>query len=250
MFNYIKWFFLVFGGFRFGIAGAILGFFLGYIIEEIFSGKTAVNKNNSKQKFAFPPKEQNILLLIASVIKADGYISKEKILFTNNFIYKTFGAVTGSRMMIALKDLIQKSIPVEDVATALRFSIERDQKLKLLHFFYNLSMVNGYLHPNEKKIIEHILINMGLFHEDFENMTKGRQQSKKNPFNFNYSSDHHYKILGLTKQASNEEIKKTYRKLVLKYHPDRSKGMDKSAEAKFVKIQDAYEQIKKARNIK
>lgn len=250
MHSYIKWFFLVFGGFRFGIVGAILGFFLGYVIEEIFTGNTAINKRSSKQKFTFTSKDQNILLLIASVIKADGYISKEKILFTNNFIYKTFGAVTGSRMMISLKDLIQKTIPIEEVATALRFSVEREQKLKLLHFFYDLSTINGSLHPNEKHIIQHILINMGLFYEDFENIIRKGQQKQKSPFNFNYSSDYHYKTLGLTKNASNEEIKKTYRKLVLKYHPDRSKGLDKSAEAKFVKIQDAYEQIKKARNIK
>lgn len=250
MHSYIKWFFLVFGGFRFGIVGAILGFFLGYVIEEIFLGNTRTHKRSNKQKFAFSTTEQNILLLIASVIKADGYISKEKILFTNNFIYKTFGAVTGSRMMISLKDLIQKSIPIEDVANALRFSVERKQKLKLLHFFYELSMVNGSLHPNEKNIIQHILINMGLFFEDFENIIKGGHQKQESPFNFNYSSDYHYKTLELTKNASNEEIKKAYRRLVLKYHPDRSKGLDKYAEAKFVKIQDAYEQIKKARNIK
>lgn len=49
----------------------------------------------------------------------------------------------------------------------------------------------------------------------------------------------YYKILGVSKSASPEEIKKVYRRLALKYHPDRNKG-DKSAEAKFKAISEAY----------
>ncbi len=49
----------------------------------------------------------------------------------------------------------------------------------------------------------------------------------------------YYKILGVSKSASPEEIKKSYRKLALKYHPDQNKG-DKSAEAKFKEISEAY----------
>ncbi len=49
----------------------------------------------------------------------------------------------------------------------------------------------------------------------------------------------YYKLLGVEKGASNEEIKKAYRKLALKYHPDRNKG-NKEAEEKFKKISEAY----------
>jgi len=49
----------------------------------------------------------------------------------------------------------------------------------------------------------------------------------------------YYKVLGVAKSASPEEIKKAYRKLALKYHPDRNKG-DKEAEDKFKEINEAY----------
>jgi curved DNA-binding protein len=49
----------------------------------------------------------------------------------------------------------------------------------------------------------------------------------------------YYKILGVNKSASKDDIKKAYRKLAMKYHPDHTKG-DKSAEEKFKKISEAY----------
>jgi len=49
----------------------------------------------------------------------------------------------------------------------------------------------------------------------------------------------YYKILGVKKSASDEEIKKAYRKLAMKFHPDHTKG-DKTAEEKFKKISEAY----------
>jgi curved DNA-binding protein len=52
-------------------------------------------------------------------------------------------------------------------------------------------------------------------------------------------SEDYYSILGVKKEASAAEIKKAYRKLAMKYHPDHTKG-DKSAEEKFKKISEAY----------
>jgi len=53
------------------------------------------------------------------------------------------------------------------------------------------------------------------------------------------SGKDYYKILGVSKSASKDEIKKAYRKLALKYHPDHNKG-DKAAEANFKNLSEAY----------
>src|SRR5438067_1994325 len=55
----------------------------------------------------------------------------------------------------------------------------------------------------------------------------------------------YYKILGLQKNAGAEEIKKTYRKLAVKFHPDKNPG-NKQAEEKFKEINEAYEVLSDA----
>lgn len=55
----------------------------------------------------------------------------------------------------------------------------------------------------------------------------------------------YYKLLGVDKKAAPEEIKKAYRKLAVKYHPDKNQG-DRTAEAKFKEIAEAYEVLSDA----
>jgi curved DNA-binding protein len=50
----------------------------------------------------------------------------------------------------------------------------------------------------------------------------------------------YYQILGVSRDATNDEIKKAYRKLAMKYHPDKAKGDKKQAEEKFKQISEAY----------
>lgn len=51
----------------------------------------------------------------------------------------------------------------------------------------------------------------------------------------------YYEVLGVNKDASGDELKKAYRKLAMKYHPDRNAGGEKESEAKFKEINEAYE---------
>ena len=56
----------------------------------------------------------------------------------------------------------------------------------------------------------------------------------------------YYEVLGVSKSATADEIKKAYRRLAMKYHPDRNKD-DDGAEAKFKEAKEAYEVLKRRR---
>ena len=62
-----------------------------------------------------------------------------------------------------------------------------------------------------------------------------------------------YKVLEIEPNASNEEVKKAYRRMAMKFHPDKLNTMGeevkKSATEKFKKVNDAYQTIKKERNL-
>ena len=68
-----------------------------------------------------------------------------------------------------------------------------------------------------------------------------------------FYSDTHiaYSILGLQPNATNDEIKKAYRKMAVEYHPDKvsylGEDIQNSAKEKFQKINEAYESLKKER---
>jgi DnaJ like chaperone protein len=66
-------------------------------------------------------------------------------------------------------------------------------------------------------------------------------------------TDSAFKILEIERSASDEDVKKAYRKMAMKYHPDKviqlGEDYNKSAEEKFRKVNEAYEKIKKERNI-
>ena len=53
----------------------------------------------------------------------------------------------------------------------------------------------------------------------------------------------YYEVLGVPKNAEDDEIKKAYRKLAMKYHPDRNQGSAQEAELKFKEVKEAYEML-------
>ncbi len=142
-----------------------------------------------------------------------------------------------------------------------------------LEFQVSAATVNEHLSPIKEKIIRQISEALGFFnqqHFNFENFfhafndfAKQQQGSShwqnsyrsSNPFKNEMGVDQAYRVLGLTASASNEEVKKTYRKLISQNHPDKlvAKGlppeMIKLATEKTQQIQLSYERVCKARGM-
>ena len=117
-------------------------------------------------------------------------------------------------------------------------------RVQLLHYLFGIAKADGNVAQSELNSIENIANLLGVSQQDFISL--------KNMFYRDVNSD--YKILGVTANASNEEIKKAYRKMAIAHHPDKVASMgeeyQKGAKEKFLKIQEAYENIKKSRGFK
>ena len=108
---------------------------------------------------------------------------------------------------------------------------------------FNISQADNNIHPLEVEAIEKMAGYLRISTADF--------QSIRNMFI--PETDSSYKILEIEPTVTDEEVKKAYRKMAKKYHPDKVSHLGeefrKTAEDKFKKVNEAYERIKKERNM-
>jgi DnaJ like chaperone protein len=185
-----------------------------------------------------------MLVLIASVMKADGTVMRSELDYVKSFLIKKFGRETASEALRLMRDLLKQYIPIQDVSYQIRDRLDYHSRLELLHLLYGVACADGHLHDAEAHIISQIAYFIGIHNAD--------QNSIRNMF-VTVTDDTHYKILGVDKNASPEEVKKAYRKLAVEFHPDKvaylGENIRKDAEVKFKKINEAYEKIKKEKGI-
>jgi DnaJ like chaperone protein len=117
-------------------------------------------------------------------------------------------------------------------------------RIQLIHYLFGIAKADGSVSESEINVIRRISDLLGIDPVEFN--------SVKNMFYRDVHSD--YKILGIESTATDDEIKKAYRQMAIKFHPDKvaSMGEDfqKGAKEKFQQIQDSYEAIKKSRGFK
>jgi DnaJ like chaperone protein len=116
-------------------------------------------------------------------------------------------------------------------------------RLQLIHLIYGIAQADGDISGSEMAVIEQIAYDLGLSAADI--------LSVKNMYF--QSADWAYSILEIDSRATEDEIKKAYRQLALKNHPDKvaylGEEIRKKAQEKFQKINEAYETIKKERKM-
>ncbi len=185
----------------------------------------------------------SLLVLTAAVMKGDGKVLRSELEYVKKFLVGNFGEANASRLLPVLKDLLEKEIPLRDVCLQIRQYMPEAQRVQLLHYLFGISAADGDVHPREVIIIENISDFLGVDRADYE--------SVKNMFYRNVDSD--YKILEVDSNASDEEVKKAYRKMAVKFHPDKVADLgeeaQKAAKERFQKVQEAWENIKKRRGI-
>ena len=184
-----------------------------------------------------------LLVLSAAVMKADGNVKKSELDYVKRFFLQNFGQERAENYIKMLREILEKDYNLYEVSQQVGRYMDYASRLQLLHYLFGIANSDGRISEEELNIVNLISDYMGVTNSDF--------QSAKAMFI--KETDSAYKILGIDASASDEEVKKAYREMAKKNHPDLVSNLGdevrKSAEKKFQEINAAYETIKKQRGM-
>jgi len=230
--------------------------FVGGISLYIYKTRHA----RSWRKGIFPqtlkPTEDNYLeaylALGAKLMLYNYQESKEKIQFINQYFHRYFPAATynfGDSLLFSLKYPIKTETITDWMKMHLKDEGSRSQ---IIYFLTGLALINGNMNSAELNFLKKINADLELAPDNltkiiaiyaaYSEHRKETKEQKSSP-----STKYAHEILGVPKNATSEEIKKAYRKLVKLHHPDKfatgTESQQKMAAEKFVEIQNAYESL-------
>lgn len=243
----LKWITGALGFVMSGPIGAIIGVAMGHFLEELGKSVNITQTSNTSTKTSRQSHNEfsiSLVVLMAAVMKADGKVLRSELEFTKQHMIKLFGVEIATEAIKLLKDIIKQEIPVADVAQQIAGHMQYAARVQLIHILFGLSLADGHIDAEEIKIIKLIASKMKISEPDFQSVSSM----------FVPDTNSSYKILEIDPKASDEDVKKAYRKMAIKFHPDKvsylGEEYQQSAKEKFQKVNEAYEAIKKERGIK
>ncbi len=226
-----------------GPIGAIFGFVVGSIIDGSTTAVQPSRTTGYSGRTTTGGYVMSLLVLVAAVMKADGKVLKSELDYVKKFLVHNFGEASAQEGIKLLRDILKQTIPVNEVCRQIKQNMNSSARLQLLHFLFGIAQADGRVDEQERQLIEHISRQMGIGNNDFSSIQAM----------FVRDTGADYKILEIEPAASNEELKKAYRKMAMKYHPDKvshlGEDFQKAAHEKFQMVNRAYENIKKERKI-
>jgi DnaJ like chaperone protein len=191
-----------------------------------------------------------LMTLVAAVMKADGRATKSELEHVKKFLAENFSRDFARAALQALKELLKTDRPVGDVCRRLAADMNYSQRLELLHLLYGVAWADGVFDPGEERLLRQIGRDLGIRAGDAASIAAMfRRQNAEAKAREDAADD--YRILGIEKGATDDEVRKAYRRMAMKCHPDKVAHLgpefQRDAEAKFRRVNEAYERIKKSR---
>ena len=225
-----------------GTLGWAFGGPIGGILGVIFAGTSDNSYKTVKQSQA-GDFMVSLLVLFAKIMKADGKLLKSELDYIKNFLKRNLNQKQAQVFIKMFQEILKQDYSTADVCKQIQQSMDHPSRLELMHVLFGLSASDGEIHPEEIKVIYTIANYLNISKKDYESIKAI----------FIKDIDSAYKILEISSSASDSEVKKAYRKMAVKFHPDKvahlGKEIQKTAEEKFKAVSDAYNEIKKQRNI-
>lgn len=268
-----KWIGAFFGLLSGGPLGALAGFVFGAIydsmegsgidpmygsyngdnygsIHDAFAGNRQTTEAGTRNGFLFA-----LLTLAAYIIKADGRIMHSEMEVMRQFLRQNFGSEAVGDGEAILRQLFDKQRDTDqqqpgayrqtiaDCCGQLRMVLPESQRLQLLAFLVSIAKADGNLHQTETEALRDITRLLGLLDADLNSMM-GLGST---------SLDDAYKVLEVSPDATDEEVKRAYKEQVKRNHPDRvaqlGEDVRRAAEEKMKQINSARDIIYQARGI-
>ena len=239
------------GGLGWGLGGplgAVIGVAIGSVIDNM---KAATGSNGQTTRGDF---NMSLLVLIAAIMKADGTVRKMELDYVKLFLIRNFGREGAVGALRVLKDLLKQDIEIVSVCTQIRGHMNYASRLQLMYFLVNIAAIDGRIEPKEEQILRLIAEQMGISvadRESIHSMFSGEQETyTANNVRPSLSKlDKAYRVLEIDRNADVAAIKKAYRAMAVKHHPDKvaylGEDVKKAANEKFQRLNEAYEIIKK-----
>lgn len=238
MFKYEKWLGAGLGWAVGGPVGGLLGFFAGKLIEQ-GNGDNANSITQGLTEF-----EINLAVLASHLIKIDGRISLVEVTFVTDFLNTHFDSNYTARRTQMVNHCMQKEYDLSAACDQIRINTPYATRVQVIHFLFDVALCDGDLNERENYFIFRIAGYLNVNDVEFKRIKTERTAQVVAQVSV-------YEVLGVQRSAGMEEIRNAYRKLVLKYHPDRNKTATeqekKELSIRFQRIHEAYEQIKKDR---
>jgi len=224
------------------VMGGPIGALIGFTLGALFDGKENAFIR-SQRKTAEADFKMSLLVLIACVMKVDGEPKKSQLDVVKRFLMVNFGEQGALDALKILKELLSREINALEMAKQINIRMNYSSKLELLHLLFHIAYADGEITPKELNLLQHISAALGISTLDFNSI--------RAPYTKTKDANWTYKVLEIEPTATNDEIKKAYRKMAMKYHPDKLNSLGeevkKAGEEKFKSVKDAYDLLKKQR---
>ncbi|AZQ42970.1 tellurite resistance TerB family protein [Nonlabens ponticola] len=188
--------------------------------------------------------ELHLLSLTSIVIKADGKVTQNELDYVRQYFVSNYGKDRANAIFKVFNEVVKKrEVNPARICQYLNARTRYESRLQILHFLFGIAQADGHVSSPEVSVLSQIAGYLRLSQRDFISIKAM----------FVKDQDNAYKILEIDKSVPDHEVKKAYRTMAKKYHPDKLIDMDdayrKGAEEKFRKVQEAYETIQKERGM-
>ena len=236
-----------------GPIGALIGYLLGKAVDTYIDGSHQLpggdgwerqqEQGSYRRQTGQGPYTQDLLVLSSAVIKADGRTHPAELRTVREFIRTNFGEQAASQAEQILQRLDSQQVNIYSVGGQIAANMNYSQRLQLFQYLVSIATSDGDFSASEKSVLEAIASAIRLTSTDAASIIAMYYKE----------TDSAYTVLEISPSATDDEVRSAYRRMAMKYHPDRvatlGPEVQKAAEEKFKKIQEAYAAIKKQRGI-